>query len=141
MLTVLAAAQGLTAQNRIFGGSLGLSIATIVLNSHITSDLKGVLSQEQINGLRQSLTSISSFTPEEALAVVGVFAEAFKSIMRVCIYVAAAGFVVGLFAWERVPTEHKELKHLREQRAEKKHNKASHVETSETKPESIEAVV
>lgn len=98
-----AAAQGLMAQTRIFGGSIGLAGATIILNQLLSSELQGVLSPSELSGLKQSLTSIETFTPSQVQAVVGVFAEAFHWDLRMCTIVAGVSFVACFFAWQRDP--------------------------------------
>lgn len=96
-------------QFRILGGNIGLATATIILNSHLTSDLAGVLTPQQINELRRSLNAIETFTPQEVAAVAGSFANAFKSQLLACTGVAAASLVACFFAWQRHPPTFVEL--------------------------------
>ena len=90
-------------QARILGGNIGLALATIILNSHLTSDLAGILSPQQISNLQGSLNAIETFTPSEVAAVTVSFANAFKSQSQGCTGAAAACLVVSLFAWQRNP--------------------------------------
>jgi len=43
-----AVAQGIVAQLRIFGGSVGVAVSMILLNNDISASLKNVLSAEQL---------------------------------------------------------------------------------------------
>lgn len=100
---VIASAQGLQSQARILGGNIGLAIATIILNSHLTSDLAGILTPQQISDLRRSLNAIETFTPREIAAVAESFAHAFKTQLQACASVSAACFVFCFLAWQRHP--------------------------------------
>jgi hypothetical protein len=100
---VIASAQGLQSQARILGGNIGLALATIILNSHLTSDLAGMLTPQQINDVRRSLNAIETFTPREIAAVAESFARAFKTQLQACAGVSAACFVVCFLAWQRHP--------------------------------------
>ena len=119
---MIASAQGLMSQSRVLGGNIGLAVATIIFNSHLTSDLAGILTPQQISDCRRSLNVIATFTPREAAAVAGSFANAFKSQMQVCMGVAAASLVVCFFGWQRHPPTFVEL--------EKKKKAESRGETS-----------
>lgn len=90
-------------QSRILGGNIGLSIATVILNQHLVSDLQGTLSNKQINNLRHSLTAIDTLAPHQIEAVRSTFASAFRTQMEICTCVAAGALVVGLLVWQRHP--------------------------------------
>lgn len=98
-----ASAQGLTSQMRILGGNIGLSLATIILNAHLSSDLAGILTPLQISNLRQSLNAVETLTPGQIAAVAASFANAFRSQMQACMGVAGGCLVVALFAWQKHP--------------------------------------
>lgn len=91
------------AQSRILGGNIGLAIATIILNQHLTSDLNSLLSPSQISDLRHSLNAIRDFTPNQVVAVAESFSRAFKGQMEVCIGIAALSFVICWAGWMRDP--------------------------------------
>ncbi|KAH8692258.1 putative MFS multidrug transporter [Talaromyces proteolyticus] len=89
----IAAAQGAISQARIFGGSIGLSIATIVLNHKINTELAGILTPFQLHNLEQSLTTIAELSPSDRAAVTRVYAASFGTQMRICTYLSAAGVI------------------------------------------------
>ena len=53
-------------------------VVCIILNSHLTSGLAGILTPAQISAVRSSLNAIETFTPREKAAVAATFARAFK---------------------------------------------------------------
>jgi len=99
----IASAQGLLSQGRILGGNVGLAIATIVLNSHLSSDLATILSPIQIADLRKSINTIQTLTPAEAAAVSRSVSNAFQSQMRGCLGVSVACLIACLFLWQKNP--------------------------------------
>ena len=98
-----ASAQGLLNQGRILGGNIGLAVATIVLNSHLSSDLEDTLTPLQIADLRKSINTIQTLTPSEAAAVARSVSNAFQSQMRGCLGVAVACLIACLFLWQKNP--------------------------------------
>lgn len=97
------------AQSRILGGNIGLAIATIILNQHLSSDLKSSLSQTQISNLRHSLNAIRDFTPDEVVAVAKSFSGAFKAQLEVCMGIAALSFVICFASWMKDPPSFESL--------------------------------
>lgn len=85
-----AAAQGALAQARILGGSIGLSIATTVLNKKLSSGLAGVLEPAKIKSLEQSLNTISDLSPANRGLVAQMYTISFNDQMRICTYLSAA---------------------------------------------------
>ena len=104
-----ASAQGLASQSRILGGNIGISIATVILNSHLSSDLAGVLTPLQISDLRRSINTIETLTRHQQTTVAASFVKAFKSQLQGCVGVAAACLIIGLLAWQRHPPTMAEL--------------------------------
>jgi hypothetical protein len=98
-----ASLQGALGQARVLGGTIGLSVATIVLNRSIVADLSGTLSPTQVSNLQQSITTIFDLDPREQVKVAGVFANSFKTQMRICMYLSAAALVAALFTWQKNP--------------------------------------
>ena len=91
-------------QARIFGGAIGLAASTIILNIRFVDELQGVLTSEQLIGLRQSLNYIPLLTPAQQYAVALTFAKSFNDQLRYCTYVAAVCLVISLFTFSRHPT-------------------------------------
>lgn len=98
-----ASAQGLLGQTRILGGNIGLAIATVVLNAGLSADLKGVLTEAQINRLRRSLNEVNSFNPQQIHQVGIAFAKAFRIELIICATLTAAAFVAVLCSYENHP--------------------------------------
>jgi len=113
----MASAQGLLNQGRILGGNIGLAVATIILNAHLSSDLKDILAPAQIAELRHSINAIDALTAKEAAAVRLAVAAAFRGQMFACLGVACACFVACLFLWQRNPPTMKDRFPTRDARA------------------------
>jgi hypothetical protein len=101
--TLLAAAQGAISQARIFGGSIGLSIATIILNHKLTTQLTGIVSPSQLRNLEQSLTTILKLGSADRAAVAVVYAASFNAQMRICTYLSAVAIVAAMGTFLKAP--------------------------------------
>ena len=98
-----AVAMGAITQIRVLGGTIGLAICTAVLNEHVRHSLSLVLSQQEVTGILQSVSSISNLDTTADKAVRRVFAEGYNQQMRIMTYFSAVVFIVSLLAWERRP--------------------------------------
>ena len=98
-----AAAQGALSQARMLGGSLGLSIATIVLNNKLRNGLTGILDPAQIKSLEQALDSISVLNPASQALVERIYTDAFNEQMRICTYVSAAALLAAILTYQKNP--------------------------------------
>ena len=89
------------------GNVIDLAVAVIVFNNKIraTAALTSVLTPIQTSELLKSPLAISRFTPQEQALVAKVYAKAFTNEMQVATYVAAACFLVSLFAVQRNPPQ------------------------------------
>lgn len=101
--TYVAAAQGALSQARILGGSIGLSIATIVLNNKLSNGLAGVLDPAQINSLEQSLNNISTLSPANQGRVAQIYTDAFNEQMRICTYLSTAAVLAAITTYQKNP--------------------------------------
>ena len=101
--TLPAAAQGAISQARILGGSIGLSIATIILNRKLTRELTGILSPSQLRSLEQSLTTILKLDSADRAAVAVIYAASFNAQMRICIYLSTAAIVAAMGTFLKKP--------------------------------------
>ena len=99
----VAAAQGALSQSRILGGSIGLSIATIVLNNKLNDGLAGVLDPARIKSLEQSLNNISTLSPVNQSLVVQMYSDAFNEQMRICTYVSAVALLAAFATYQKNP--------------------------------------
>ncbi|KAL8699912.1 MAG: hypothetical protein Q9201_005739 [Fulgogasparrea decipioides] len=98
-----AAAQGALAQARILGGSIGLSVATIVLNNKLNSSLSGVLDAAKIKSLKQSLDTMSDLSPVNQGLVAQVYKNSFNEQMRICTYLSAAALLAAIATYQKHP--------------------------------------
>lgn len=99
----LASVNGAVNQARVLGGSIGLSVANIILNHKISSKLTGILSPMELRDLQQSLNTAFKLAPSKQLEVVRVYASSFNSQMRVCLYLSILGFFVSHLTYKKVP--------------------------------------
>jgi hypothetical protein len=77
----LAAAQGAVAQARVLGGSVGLTIGTIIFNHLVQRDLTGVLSSQQLDQIHRSPIAVLSMPQDLQPRVKEVYTSAFVSQM------------------------------------------------------------
>ncbi|KAL9103460.1 MAG: hypothetical protein Q9163_001488 [Psora crenata] len=99
----VAASQGALAQARMLGGSIGLSISTIVLNNKLRNGLAGALDPPRIKSLQQSLSTISTLSPANQGLVAQLFSEAFNDQMRICTYLSAATLLAAIATYQKNP--------------------------------------
>ena len=99
----IAAAQGALSQARILGGSIGLSMATIVLNNKVRNGLARVLDPARIKSLEQSLKNISTLTIADQDLVAQLYKDAFNEQMRVCTYLSAVALLAALATYQKNP--------------------------------------
>lgn len=99
----VAAAQGALSQARILGGSIGLSMSTIVLNNKLNNGLAGVLDPARIKSLEQSLNNISTLSPANQGLVAQMYTDAFNEQMRICTYLSAAAVLAAITTYQKNP--------------------------------------
>lgn len=102
-LCATAAAQGALSQARVLGGSIGLSMATIVLNNKLSQQLRGVLDPAKLKALEQSLNTIGSLSPANQARVGQVYTDSFNEQMRICTYLSIFTLLAALATYERNP--------------------------------------
>ena len=100
-----AVAQGAISQARVLGGSIGLAIATIVLNNKLSERLSAILSSEHITQLQRSFSTIHSLEPQHQAIVGMVYSEAFKQQMQICAFVSVGCLAAALATFSRNPPE------------------------------------
>jgi hypothetical protein len=108
LIAITAVAQGIIAQLRIFGGSVGVAVSMLLLNNDIATSLTNILTPTQLIAFYQSPIAILTFTPEEQLAVRETFITAFNKDMRMCMYVSVVCLVATLCSWQSNPKGMKE---------------------------------
>ncbi|KAI0388569.1 putative MFS multidrug transporter [Xylariaceae sp. FL0594] len=99
----LAVAQGVIAQARVLGGSIGIAICSVLLNARVTKDLGGVMDPADLSALHHSPTIAPWLPAELQLKVKSVYASAFTDDIKLLIGVAAIGVLTSCFTYERRP--------------------------------------
>jgi len=98
MLTFTAVAQGVVAQARVFGGSIGIAASTAILGAMQRSELSGIVTPEQLSTLQ---TSTRTMTPAQLHAVRQAYSDSFSEVMKVCAAISAACAVACALAYRR----------------------------------------
>lgn len=98
-----AVAQGIVAQARVLGGSIGVAASNALFNHYSQTRLSGVLSPAQIAQLQHSTSAITGFTPFQKNAIRLAYAFSFNQSMRICLYIAAFCLVASIFTYQRDP--------------------------------------
>lgn len=89
-------------QFRTMGGTMGLAIATGVLNSHVKSHLAQILSPDQITTLLRTTDAFAALPSELLDPVKMIFARGYNLQLQVMIGFAAAQLPVTLLMWSRI---------------------------------------
>ncbi|KAL2820815.1 MFS general substrate transporter [Aspergillus cavernicola] len=103
-----AVAQGIVAQLRIFGGSIGIAAAFIVFNNKVQETLTGVLTVEQLEQFYRTPAAIYRLPAAQQLVVREVYVGTFNTDMRICAGIAAACLIATLCTYQRRPQSIKE---------------------------------
>ncbi|KAJ4153604.1 hypothetical protein LMH87_010086 [Akanthomyces muscarius] len=98
-----AISQGIIAQMRVFGGSLGVAISIIVLITKIQNGLEDTLTPEQLASFYRSPLALFQFGPQQQLLARQAFIDAFRVDMYICVGVSIASLLVALFTFQRHP--------------------------------------
>jgi hypothetical protein len=94
---------GAVTQIRVLGGTIGLAISTVVLNSYVKRALSSQLSPEQIAGISGSLSELSKLSTEEQVFARRTFAEGYNRQTRVTLAFSVAVLLSCLLMVERRP--------------------------------------
>ncbi|KAF6221940.1 hypothetical protein HO133_001908 [Letharia lupina] len=79
----LAISSGALLQFRVFGGALGLALASAVMNSYLTSHLSHSIGSEHLAAVLQSTEAIKSFPLDMQRLVLEKFAEGYDLQMKI----------------------------------------------------------
>ena len=85
-------------------------MATIVLNNKLSTGLAGALDPARIKELEQSLSTISSLSPENQALVAKVYADSFNEQMRVCCYLSIFALLAAIATYQRNPASVEAMK-------------------------------
>ncbi|KAL1599693.1 hypothetical protein SLS60_007496 [Paraconiothyrium brasiliense] len=97
-----AVAQGIMAQVRVFGGSIGIAASTAILGVKQRQRLleTGLLTPSQLQSLRNAMPSL---TANEVHAVKQAYTDAFDDTLVVCSIVSGVCLLVTLGCWRKDP--------------------------------------
>lgn len=96
-----AVAGGALLQFRIFGGALGLAIASNVLNSHIKSSLEGVVSAEELSELLKSTATIRFMPAEMQAQILTAFSDGYNLQIKIMTGFAGAQLLTVGALWRK----------------------------------------
>lgn len=101
-LTLIATAQGIMAQVRIFGGSVGIAASTAILSTKQRQRLleTGILAPSQIQSLRNTMSHLS---PDHVRAVKQAYTDTFDDTLIVCSIISGVCLLVTIGIWEKNP--------------------------------------
>lgn len=97
-----AVAQGIMAQARIFGGSIGVAASTAVLGVIERHELSGVVSPAQLASLHSSAKTL---TLAQYAAIRKAYTHAFDETLWVTAVVACVGFLVAFGTYQKNPPQ------------------------------------
>ncbi|KAI0817782.1 major facilitator superfamily transporter [Xylaria sp. FL0064] len=100
-----APAQGIVAQVRVFGGSLGIAASSAILGVSIQAQLGGSVTSQQISSAGGDGAGLS---PSNLIAIRRAYADAFRQDMRVCTIIAGVALVWALGTYSRKRLSHAE---------------------------------
>ncbi|KAL7795896.1 major facilitator superfamily domain-containing protein [Trichoderma ceciliae] len=98
-----ATAQGAIAQARVLGGSIGLSICTVIFNIHVNRYLEGHLTETQLESLHRSPLSGLQLPVDQRDLVKTVYAGAYAEEIKILACVCSVMVITSLFTLERHP--------------------------------------
>jgi hypothetical protein len=133
-----AVGQGLIAQARVLGGTLGVAMASALFGNHIDT-LTAVLSAEEIATLYRNPAFISQLTLIQQIAVRQAFADSWNEALRITIYVSSVSLLACLFSWQRNPPSVEARKLLLEEAIKKSPSQRSDGEGTARAPSSAVA--
>jgi hypothetical protein len=99
---ITAVAQGIVAQVRVLGGTIGIAASTAILGVVEYNQLRGIVTNSQLASLRDSE---KTFTSSQLQAVRRAYSDAFNEDMRVCAIVAGICVLLTLGTFQRNPLD------------------------------------
>lgn len=128
---LIATAQGLIAQIRILGGSIGIAASSAVLGVKTNSELAGVLSKEQLAHLASTMSNLA---PAQKETVRHAYTEALREDMIICCAVSVLGlvFALGVYSRTRLSIPEAGKKHILEEIERKRAGERGRVQDSTT---------
>lgn len=98
-----AVAQGVVAQMRVLGGSLGVAAGFIVLNKRVAETLATVLTADEMAQFYKSPSVTRSLDLYKQLRIRTTYMAAFQTDMYVCVGISVAALIASLCTYQRAP--------------------------------------
>ncbi|KAI1425369.1 major facilitator superfamily transporter [Xylaria sp. FL1777] len=93
-----APAQGIVAQVRVFGGSLGIAASSAILGVSLKAQIGGSVTSQQISSTGGGGADLA---PSDLAAIRRAYANAFREDMRVCAIISGVGLLWALGTYSR----------------------------------------
>ncbi|KAI0442121.1 major facilitator superfamily transporter [Xylaria telfairii] len=100
-----AAAQGIVAQVRVFGGSLGIAASSAILGLSLQAHVGGSVTPQQIASVEAGGTDLA---PSDLAAIRRAYSDAFREDMRVCTIIAGIALLWAFGTYSRKRTNRTE---------------------------------
>lgn len=97
----VALCAGAVLQCRVFGGALGLAIASAVMNNYATSNLRHLVSPEQLATILRSTAEISRFPDPLRTDVLKVLLDSYNRRMNTLSGITAVEVFVIAMLWRK----------------------------------------
>ncbi len=94
---------GFVTRVRVLGGTIGLAISTVVLNSYVKTSLLAERTTQEVAAISQSLSALGSLSEEQQLFVTRVFAEGYNRQTRITAVFSGLVMLTASLMWERKP--------------------------------------
>ncbi|KAI0506132.1 major facilitator superfamily transporter [Xylaria bambusicola] len=94
-----ASAQGIVAQVRVFGGSLGIAASSAILGMSLRAQVGGSVTSQQISSVEGG--GGDNLAPNDLAAIRRAYAEAFREDMRVCTIISGIALIWALGTYSR----------------------------------------
>ncbi|KAI0466444.1 major facilitator superfamily transporter [Xylaria cf. heliscus] len=109
-----APAQGIVAQVRVFGGSLGIAASSAILGVSLQAQLGGSVTPQQIASVQGGSADLA---PSDLAAIRTAYADAFREDMRVCAIIAGIALLwaVGTYSHKRINRTERRKQQVREE--------------------------
>lgn len=95
-------AQGIVAQVRMLGGSIGIAVSTAIVNMTQRAQLMGIVTTSELASLSHPRLYL---TQDQMLAFRNTSADAFDTTLRICIVVAFLGVLATFGMYSRNPVD------------------------------------
>jgi hypothetical protein len=121
LILIIAPAQGILAQIRILGGSLGIAASSAVLGVTLRSQLAGVVDPDLLN----SLENVGDRLNKAQLAALRhAYSDAFNEDMRIGAIVACSAIILAFGAWtkprDRPTVQERRVQHVKDEVARRR---------------------